>query len=125
MPATAMIAAAVEATWEECGTAIATNLSDTKLDTLLKNRREGIGKKVAEIVKALQKTAASNLLKQAGQTTQNVKDAEVWTDVLRDRRNALHWGKCKSLVAEHADTGTLMMGAPMHIQTLEAIRLEC
>jgi hypothetical protein len=32
MPATAMLAAAAEATWTECGVAIAKKLSDTRLD---------------------------------------------------------------------------------------------
>src|SRR4029077_12319922 len=35
MPAMAMLSAAVEATWRECGTAVATNLSDPKLTVTL------------------------------------------------------------------------------------------
>jgi hypothetical protein len=65
------------------------------------------------------------LLKSADQTFARVADAEVWTTVLRDRRNALHWGKAKSFVADHSETATLLMAAPIHIGTLEAIRARC
>ena len=41
------------------------------------------------------------------------------------RRNAQHWGKTKSFIADHAETGTLLMGAPQHLKTLETIRASC
>ena len=44
---------------------------------------------------------------------------------LRERRNALHWGKAKSYIADHAETGTLLMPATQHLKTLEAIRASC
>jgi hypothetical protein len=64
-------------------------------------------------------------MKEQSAVVHRTHTAEDWAAVLRDRRNALHWGKNKSLTAEHADTGTLMMAAPMHMKTLEAIRLAC
>src|SRR5262249_19740495 len=44
---------------------------------------------------------------------------------LRDRRNALHWGKAKSFIADHSETATLLMAAPLHLGTLETIRAAC
>lgn len=125
MPATAMLAASVEATWTECGVAVAKNLGDSKLEILAKDSFAGIGKIVSEVRKALDHKNASALLTKAGRNKHQVGDAEVWTTVLRDRRNALHWGKAKSFVADHSDTGTLLMAAPLHIGTLEAIRAAC
>lgn len=125
MPATAMLAAATEATWSECGVAVATNLGDTKLTNLFSDPYSSISKKVADLSNALEQPNGKALLKSAGSSTAKVREAEVWTGVLRDRRNALHWTKAKSFVADHSETATLLIAAPLHIGTLEAIRLQC
>src|SRR5262249_7368427 len=53
MPATAMLAAAAEATWTECGTAVAKKLGNTKLEAVVNDPLASISKKVMEIQKAL------------------------------------------------------------------------
>lgn len=125
MPATAMLAAAAEATWTECGMAVATKLGDAKLQGVVSDPYASISKKVVETRKALETANGKVLLKAAGQSVAKVTDAEVWTTVLRDRRNALHWTKAKSFVAEHSETASLLLGAPLHLGSLEAIRLVC
>jgi hypothetical protein len=125
MPATAMLAAAVEATWTECGVAVAKKLGNNKLDGVVSDPLSSISKIVLETRKALEQPDGKALLKGADQHISKVTDAEVWTTTLRDRRNALHWGKAKSFVADHSETGTLLMAAPMHLGTLEAIRAAC
>ena len=125
MPATAMLAAGVEGTWTECGLAVAKNLSNTKLEALVTEQLTGIGKIVLETRKALEDGNAKSLLKAAGQSVSKVLEAESWTTVLRDRRNALHWGKQKSFVADHSGTAALLMATPIHLGTLEAIRTAC
>lgn len=125
MPATAMLAAAAEATWTECGIAVAKKLGNAKLESVVNDQLASVSKKVTEIRKALEQPDGKVLLKAAGQHAAKVTDAEVWTTTLRDRRNALHWGKAKSFVADHGETGTLLMAAPMHLGTLEAIRAAC
>lgn len=125
MPATAMLAAATEATWTECGMAVAKKLANTKMETMMVDSYVGIGKKVLETRKALEHASAKTLLTAAGQTIAKVNDAEAWTTILRDKRNALHWGKAKSFVVVHSDTANLLMAAPLHLGTLEAIRAAC
>jgi hypothetical protein len=128
MPATTMLAAAAaaaEATWKECGIAVAKKLASTKLEAVVNDQLSSISKMVTEIRKALEQPDGKTLLKTAGQHIAKVTDAEVWTTTLRDRRNALHWGKAKSFVADHSETGTLLMAAPLHLGTLEAIRAAC
>jgi len=125
MPATAMLAAAAEATWTECGAAVAKKLANAKLDATVSDPYASISKKVAEIRKALEAADGKELLKAAGRGGADVVNAEVWTTALRDRRNALHWGKAKSFVADHSETASLLMGAPLHVGTLEAIRAAC
>jgi hypothetical protein len=125
MPATAMLAAAAEATWTECGRAVAKNLGNASLEKTLINPREGIGKKVAATRKALEHGNATALLTAAAQPLAKVVDAESWTTILRDKRNALHWTKAKSFVVAHSDTANLLMAAPLHLGTLAAILAAC
>lgn len=125
MPATAMLAAAAEATWTECGIAVAKKLANAKLESVVTDQLASISKKVTEIRKALEQPDGKALLRDAGQHIAKVTDAEVWTTALRDRRNALHWGKAKSFVADHSETGTLLMATPLHLGTLEAVRAAC
>lgn len=125
MPAVAMLAAAGEATWTECGIAVAKKLSNSKLDSVVNDPLASIAKKVTEIRKALEQVDGKALTKNAGQHPAKVTDAEIWTTTLRDRRNALHWTKSKSFIADHSETGILLMAAPLHIGTLEAIRVAC
>jgi hypothetical protein len=125
LPATAMLAAAAEATWLECGFAIATKLSDAKLQVLLNDQYISISRKVTEIQKVLAQTNGGTLLKAAGESTAKIVDAVLWTTTLRDRRNALHWGKARSFIAEHSDTASLLLAAPLHLGTLESIRKVC
>lgn len=125
LPATAMLAAAAEATWMECGRAVAKNLADSKLTATLRDPFVGIARVVSDVRQALSQKGAKPLLQKACLTIHQVTDVEIWTTALRDRRNALHWGKAKSFIADHAETGTLLMGAPQHLKTLEAIRASC
>jgi hypothetical protein len=121
MPATVMLAAAVEGAWWECARAVAKKLSLAKFQELLDEPLTSIAKIVLETRKALEN--AKDLLKHAGTHITKVNDAEVWTTVLRERRNALHWGKAKGFIATHSDTATLLLAVPQHLSTLEAIRL--
>lgn len=125
MPATAMLAAAAEAAWTECGVAVAKKLGNTKLDSTVSDAYASISRKVVEIQKALQAPDGKMLLKSAGRSAADLDNAEVWTTNLRERRNALHWGKAKSFVADHSETASLLMGAPLHVGTLKAIRAVC
>ena len=125
MPATAMLAAAAEATWTECGAAVAKKLANAKLDATVSDPYASISKKVTETRKALDAADGKALLKAAGRSVADVVNAEVWTTSLRERRNALHWGKAKSFVADHSETASLLMGAPLHVAALEAIRAAC
>ena len=124
MPATVMLAAAAEGTWTECGAAVAKSLSDTKLETVVADPFASIARIVSEVRRTLE-SKGKQLLKDAHLTIHQIIDAEIWTTALRERRNALHWGKARSFIADHSETGTLLMAAPQHLAALEAIRAVC
>ncbi len=125
MPATAMLAAAAEANWTECGTAVAKNLADSKYQGVMSDPYASISRKVTETRKALETAKGRELLKRAARTIPDVTNAELWTTALRDRRNMLHWTKANSFIVDHSETGILLMAAPLHIGTLEAVRVAC
>ena len=125
MPATAMLAAAAEATWTECGTKVAAKLTNPKLEAVMEDAYASISKKVSETRKALESLEGKTLLKSAGRTINDVGNVEVWTTALRERRNALHWDKLKSFIVDHSTAANLLISAPQHLATLEAIRTVC
>jgi hypothetical protein len=53
-PATVMLAAAAEATWTECGAAVATKVANQKLERVFADQYQSIAKKVNELRKALE-----------------------------------------------------------------------
>jgi hypothetical protein len=128
LPALVMLGAATEATWIECATALAAKLNDKDLlDATTK--QFPIGRTVPLVRKALEQTGGAQLLTVAGvrlgQKLARLTDAEVWTTTLRERRNAVHWGKTTSFIAQHSDAGTLILAAPQHLETIERIRGAC
>ena len=125
LPAIAMLTAGAEATWHECGIAVATKLANQKLQTIMNDQYASLSKKVAELSKILRGSAGKPLLKAASLNVHQITDAELWTITLRDKRNALHWTKAKSFMAQHSDTAALLLGAPIHLGTLEALRKIC
>ncbi|MBI2871139.1 MAG: hypothetical protein HYY14_05445 [Candidatus Omnitrophica bacterium] len=125
LPAIVMLAAGTEAEWSECGTAVATKLGNNKLQTLLGDPFASLSRKVTEIRRTLEGSTGKDLLKAAGTNLARVTDAEVWTTTLRERRNAVHWGKAQSFIAQHSDAASLLLAAPLHLGTLETVRGAC
>jgi hypothetical protein len=125
MPATVMLAAAVEAAWTECGIAVATHLNSTKLKDQFDNPRVSISQKIVESVKVFEQPDGKTLLKAASQSESMLREAQVWTNVLRHRRNAVHWGKARCFSADHSETASLLMAAKNYIELLESIRQAC
>ena len=123
MPAAAMLAAAVEATWAECCKAVAERTGSDKLREVAAEYLAGVGKVASETRKALEQADAKGLLKAAGVTTAGVRNAELWTAAVRERRNALHWSKANSFALDHSTVANLLTEAPVHLGTLEKLRL--
>jgi hypothetical protein len=125
LPAIVMLAAGAEAEWSECGTAVATKLGNNKLQTLLGDPFTSLNRKVTEIRRTLEGSTGKDLLKAAGTNLAKVTDVELWTTTLRERRNAIHWGKAQSFIAQHSDAASLLLAAPLHLGTLETVRGAC
>lgn len=125
LPAIVMLAAGAEAEWIECGTAVAAKLGDTRLRELIERPRTSFAEKVMGIKRTLESATSKDLLRAAGTNPARVSDSELWTTTLRERRNAVHWGKAQSFIAQHSDAASLLLSAALHLGTLEAIRKAC
>jgi hypothetical protein len=123
LPAIVMLAAGAEAAWIQCGSAVAAKLGNRKLGDVIQDPFASISRKVAEVRRSLEGPASKDLLKAAGTSLARVTDAELWTTTLRERRNAVHWGKMQSFIAQHSDASSLLLAAPLHLGTLEAVRI--
>lgn len=69
MPATAMLAAAVAATWTECGLAVAKKLRNSKLDGVVSDPLSSVSKIVLETRKILEQPDGKVLLKSTTSTS--------------------------------------------------------
>src|SRR4051794_7622910 len=91
--------------------------SGSLLGGTIANQDVSFSKQVTETRNALEQPHGKGLLKKAGLKIAQVVDAELWTTTLRDRRNALQWGKAKSFIADHSDIANLFKAAPLHLGT--------
>jgi hypothetical protein len=125
LPAIAMLAAAAEAQWVECGRAVASSTQPPaqKLRDAIDDPHSGIGKTVAQLCGHLiGKGPGSDIRRAAHVTDAQLLEAQGWTLVLREHRNALHWGKAQSFTKSYAETAALLLAAPIHFGVLEALR---
>lgn len=125
LPAIVMLAAATEGLWRECAKAVATKTGDTKLASMEANPSIGIGKLIEELRKKLVAAGAGggpSLLQSAKVWDSRLNEAVAWTTILREKRNALHWGKgAAGFIAQHAEAAGWLMGAPQHFGTIIAL----
>ena len=95
------------------------------MEELVNEPMTGFAKIVSETHKVLSDGTVIVLLDAADRRLADVNEAVGWTTVLRERRNTLHWGKGQGFITDHASSASLLMGAPIHLSTLEAIRAVC
>jgi hypothetical protein len=119
LPSVAMLAASAEAQWIECGRVVAR--SDAKILEAIGSPYTGIGKIVQLLCNHLN-GPGKETLKAAGVSSGQLLEAQSWTVVLREHRNALHWGKSGTFVKSYEDVAPLLMAAPIHLGTLERLR---
>jgi hypothetical protein len=122
LPSIAMLGSAAEAQWIECGLA-ALNGESTATKTLatLNNQYAGFAKKVADLCNYLNGPGVHVRDAHAVRSADLV-EAQAWTTVLREHRNAVHWGKGQSFTKSYGQAATLVLAAPIHLATLERLR---
>jgi hypothetical protein len=96
-PAAAMLGSAVEGAWIELGLALADGLEGSGFDSAsfreeMKADQPGIAKKMADILAEYDKTElVRQIRRRAGVSAAQLRTAYIWSDEVREARNAIHF----------------------------------
>lgn len=122
-----MLGRASEGAWIELGLALcgvaasATNTDKTKAK--LEDSFVGIGKKILETAKLYERADVFGTLhKRSGVRPQDLNNAVLYADTIRDSRNSIHYGANAALPNSYEKVAALLMGAVPHLRLLYNIR---
>jgi hypothetical protein len=125
VPSIAMLGRASEGGWIELGRALAEHLSatdqgkiGTKLSSLIEDRFGSIGQKMLAVCEYAERDSHSVLQ----QDKRALRDVYLWSQVVRDARNSVHYSHEPATVNNYEKVATLILGAGQHIGTLFAVR---
>jgi hypothetical protein len=123
----AMLGKASEGAWTELGLKLAQAISsgspvngkktEKKLDP-----RYAIGKRITETLQLYeQKDVFGTLQKESGVSIQDLRTAAVWSDVVRESRNSVHYRDYPSMPNTYEKVAALLIGAVPHLRLLYRI----
>jgi hypothetical protein len=114
LSAVVMIGRAAEGAWTEVGNALQTTLSATKLaDPLLH-----IGKRINDTEKILETKDGREYLKRAGVSIDGLHAVVNWSHLVRDARNAVHYGTTSSTQNNYEKAAVLLLSTIPNIRFL-------
>ncbi len=125
LPAIAMLGAASEGAWVELGHALAsvhpTYRKAEALASALDDPRTSTASKITETAALYDKGYLGR-----GHFERHIKGqlegVRVWSDLVRDGRNALHWGKDAAVPNSYDKVATLLLAAVPNIRLLYRVR---
>ena len=100
-PAVTMLGKAMEGSWIELGLGLATALPNDpggtrereKIEKQMKDDNRGIAKKIGDVRSLYnQKDITQSVIKTSGVRPEELESAVIWSDVVREARNAIHFG---------------------------------
>lgn len=121
----AMLGRASEGAWIELGLKLvnaippeshekAQNIKDKLEDSFV-----SIGKKIMEILKLYEcKDIFADIYKKSDVKVQDLRNAVVWSDSIRESRNSIHYGVKSSMPNTYEKVAALLIGAVPHIRLL-------
>jgi|SRR5579871_1196824 len=128
VPSVVMLGKASEGAWIELGVALAefVGASDPKIKKWadgLTGPEIGFAKKLRDIVifYETRQTTLKPVAQQAGTTLEDLRTAMLWSDTLRDARNAIHHRVSTSTDASYEMVVTLLLAAVPHLQTIYSL----
>jgi len=115
LSAVVMIGKAAEDTWTQLGQALvgvfprAVKLSDPLLH---------IGRRVNDTQKLLESAEGKELLKQAEVHAEELRGAVIWSHVVREARNAVHYGTANSAQNNYEKVAVLLLSTVPNLRIL-------
>jgi len=124
-----MLGRASEGAWIELGlrlcaiTPPTAHIKANKIKEKLEDPFVGVGKKILETVKLYQRRDIfDNIHKMSGVKPQDLNNAMVWADAVRESRNSVHYGAEPSMPNTYEKIAALLIGGVPHLRLLYRIR---
>ena len=124
-----MLGRASEGAWIELGLRLCTITPPTAPRNVNKTKEKledpfvGVGKKILETVKLYQRVDIfDNIHKMSGVKPQDLNNAVVWADAVRESRNSVHYGVEPSMPNTYEKIAALLIGGVPHLRLLYRIR---
>jgi hypothetical protein len=124
----AMLGKASEGAWVEVGLKLAGSVppdapvNGAKVKERLEDPSVGIGKKIAETLHLYERADIFKALHQdSGVTIQDLRNAVIWADGVRESRNSVHYGVHPSMPNTYEKVAALLIGAVPHLRLLYRI----
>jgi hypothetical protein len=126
LPCLAMLAAAADGMWVEAGRALvpAAARRDRNVEAAEKvilSDDEGLARRAGAVASLFERADLFGHVHTAV-GFRHLREPQQWTDVLRDRRNVLHWGVSATTPNTYATVATMLQAAPLHFRSLVAVR---
>jgi hypothetical protein len=132
LPSLAMLASASEGSWIELGYSLLkvdpTNPNLTakqrgKYHDILDDPNASIVKKMGTVVQLYDRQDVFRTVKQnSGYGPDHLKQVSVWSHIVRDARNAVHYGSESAIQYHYENVSALLLGAHLSLRILYAIR---
>lgn len=124
----AMLGRASEGAWIELGLKLCAVAPPTAPINVLKIKEKledpfvGIGKKILETMQLYQRADVFDYLyKKSGIKSQDLNNAMVWADAVRESRNSVHYGVEPAMPNTYEKVAALIIGAVPHLRLLYKI----
>lgn len=125
LPAVAMLGSASEGAWSELGSALAAiapaDPKAVKLSETIDSEFDGVAKKVSAVIGFYENRDILGAL-WSRSTRDRLRGVGVWSDLVRDGRNALHWGASAAVPNTYEKVATLMLAAVPNLRLLYDVR---
>lgn len=124
----AMLGKASEGAWINLGLTLLNAIPDDgslkkdKVKSRIEDPFIGIGKKIIETLKLYErKDLLEHVHKTSGVTIQDLRNAVIWSDLVRESRNSIHYGVKPSMPNNYEKVAALLIGAVPHLSLLYKI----
>jgi hypothetical protein len=124
-PCLAMLAKAVEGAWGELGLALLRSLDESQQQKLKKQSEvltsdfSSIARIIRTVMELYEKQDLfANLSRQSKVKLEDLRNAVIWADCVRESRNVVHYGNQPSIPNDFEKVAALLLGAPDHFKMI-------
>ncbi len=124
----AMLGKASEGAWIELGLSLveafpkSTSLNVEKWKNTFADSFVGIGKKISGVLKLFERPELKPVSDRAGIKVQDLRNAVIWADQVRESRNSIHYGAKPAMSNSYEKVAALLIGAIPHMTIIYRLR---